>query len=80
VRLAALAALARMGTLERAAIDRVIACMQTDADDGVRRAAAATVKRIAERDAHAAEALVRVTAEATDAEAGAGQGHKRRES
>jgi HEAT repeat protein len=63
VRLAALSALMRLERLDHATIDRVIACMQTDDDDGVRRAAAATLKRLAAREPYAAEALARIASE-----------------
>jgi len=59
VRLAALSALMRLESLDRGAVDRVIECMQADGDDGVRRAAGAAARRIAQRVPYAAEALAR---------------------
>jgi HEAT repeat protein len=58
VRLAAMAALARLGR-DRAAVSRALARLVDDADVGVRRAAAATVGRIGVADPEVRAALTR---------------------
>ncbi len=66
VRLAALAGMARSNTLDTAAVQRIIVCMETDPDPGLRRAAAATLGRVGGDESLIRTALERVRAGATD--------------